>query len=57
MPHGRRKVPFSGKAKKLQLQVKKQGQGRPPWNDNGEYFRELCVNFTSLSYRYSTHLT
>ncbi|KAL6426728.1 hypothetical protein ACFW04_009230 [Cataglyphis niger] len=35
MPQGRRKTPFSGKAKKLQMQVKKQRQ-RPTWLEDDE---------------------
>lgn len=37
MPQGRRKTPFSGKAKKLQMQVKKQRQ-RPTWLGICQYF-------------------
>uniref|UniRef100_A0A0K8ST48 Guanine nucleotide-binding protein-like 1 n=1 Tax=Lygus hesperus TaxID=30085 RepID=A0A0K8ST48_LYGHE len=41
MPHGRKKVPFSGKAKKLQLQAKK--QTKSPWNDNDRRVKSILV--------------
>ncbi|BET02678.1 Mmr1 hsr1 GTP Hypothetical protein protein [Nesidiocoris tenuis] len=41
MPLGRRKVPFSGKAKKQQLQAKR--QSKTPWNDNERRVKSILV--------------
>lgn len=40
MPQGRKKAPFSGKAKKQQMQAKKQRQNRPflGWSHHSTYF-------------------
>ncbi|KAK9500051.1 hypothetical protein O3M35_001392 [Rhynocoris fuscipes] len=45
MPHGRKKVPFSGKAKKLQLQAKK--HNKKAFEDYGSSKRTLLLNKSS----------